>query len=253
MGDAEVEGRDFVYYFPVTFKKGLNKIRHTYRFRGGESVELQRDFSYQITTGKRWANKQIDEFELQIHLDNGIFAIPASFQKDEKFANWQITGDGVIENQARQWFSEENPKVRMAHLNNGYLLFKAKNFKPDNDLFFGEYNWAAGWINIWCDFGQKCIERESLEKVARFFDLNPWQDYTDEDFAELGAKEIKYVCNYFYAVRGFPFKDAELKRFYSQFFWYKPNKSVKIENIKLSEAESKFLKKLKDYEEKRKK
>lgn len=253
MGDAEVEGSDFVYYFPVTFKKGTNKIRHTYRFRGSQGVEVQRSFDYQITTGKRWANEQIDDFELQIHLDNGIFAIPASFQKDEKLADWQIIGDGVIEDQSRQWFSEENPKVRMVHLNDGYLLFKAKNFKPDNDLFFGEYNWAAGWTSIWCDFAQECVEPESLEKVVRFFNLNPWNGFTNEDFAELDAKEIKYLRNYFYAVRGFAFKDTELNKFYSQFFWYKPNESVKIENIKLSESESKFLKKLKDYEEKQKK
>ncbi|MCB1026052.1 MAG: hypothetical protein KDB79_16770, partial [Acidobacteria bacterium] len=54
--DDEVAGYDYVYYFPVTFKKGLNKVLHTYRFQGGGSVETQRDFDYQITTGKRWAN-----------------------------------------------------------------------------------------------------------------------------------------------------------------------------------------------------
>jgi hypothetical protein len=242
--ESKVSGDDFVYYFPVTFKKGLNKIRHTYRFRGSSGVEMLRDFDYQITTGKRWANRQIDDFELQIHLDNGIFAVPAWFQEDKKPADWRIVGDGIIEDQTRQWFFEDNPRVRMVHLNSGYLSLKEKNFKPDQDVFFGEYNWAAGWVNIWCDFAAECFEPESLEKVMPFLNLRPVSNYEDEDFAKLNAKELKYVRNYFYAVRGLPFRDEQLNKFYSQFFWYKPNKNITVKNIKLSKAETDFLTKL---------
>lgn len=252
MGDAEREGDDFVYYFPVTFKSGLNRIRHTYRFRGSSGVELQRAFDYQITTGKRWANKQIDDFEMQIHLDNGVFAIPASFQADGKLAEWKIVGDGVVEDQTRQWFSSDEPRVRMVHLNKGYLLLKEKNFKPDTDIFFGEYNWGAGWASTWCDFGQECFEPDALEKVVKFFDLNPYEGYEDEDFSSLNKKELKYVRNYFYAVRGLAFKNAELKNFYSQFFWYKPNESMRADNIQLSKAESVFIAKIKKFEGKQK-
>lgn len=243
----------FVYYFPVTFKKGLNIIRHTYRYRGGESVELDRDFDYQITTGKGWANKQIDDFELQIHLDNGIFAVPARFVKDEKLADWRIVGDGVMEENTRQWFNVENsPQVRMVHLNRGHLSFKAKNFKPDYDISFGEYNWAAGWASVWCDFGQECVEAESLEKVTRYFDLKPYGEFESVDFDEFTGKDFKYLRNYFYAVRGLDFKDEQLRKFYSQFFWYKPDKTLKVENIKLSKAEDEFLKGLKALEAKKK-
>lgn len=252
MGEAEVRGDDFVYYFPVTFKKGLNKIRHTYRFRGSSGVELQRAFEYQITTGKRWANKQIDDFEVQIHLDNGVFAIPASFISDGKLADWRIVGDGVIEDGTRQWFSSDEPRVRMVHLNKGYLSLKEKNFKPDTDIFFGEYNWAVGWASVWCEFGQECFEPESLSKIVPYFNLRPYEGFNEDYFAALGKKELKYVRNYFYAVRGFPFKDAELKNFYKQFFWYKPNESVRIDNVQLSKAESAFLAKIKRFEEKRK-
>lgn len=252
MGEAEVRGDDFVYYFPVTFKKGLNKIRHTYRFRGGSGVELQRDFDYQITTGKRWANGQIDDFEVQIHLDNGIFAIPASFRSDRNLAGWKIVGDGIIEDQTRQWFSEENPRVRMVHLNKGYLLLREKNFKPDMDIFFGEYNWGANWVSIWCDFGQECVEAEILGKIVPYFNLKPYEGFNEEYFADFSKKELKYIRNYFYAVRGLAFKDAELKNFYSQFFWYKPNESVSVENVQLSKAESGLLAKIKRFEEKRK-
>lgn len=251
----------FVYYFPVTFKKGLNIIRHTYRYRGGESVELDRDFDYQITTGKTWANKQIDDFELQIHLDNGIFAVPARFIKpdvdpalgmDKELADWKIVGDGAMETSSRKWFNvDASQYVRMVHLNRGYLSFKAKNFKPDYDISFGEYNWAAGWADIWCNYGQECVEAESLEKVTRYFSLSPYGEFESIDFDEFTAKDFKYLRNYFYAVRGIDFKDEQLRKFYSQFFWYKPDKTLRVESIKLSKAEDKFLKQLKIIENKR--
>jgi hypothetical protein len=237
MGDAGVEGRDFVYYFPVTFKPGINRIRHTYRYRGGMSVELQRDFDYQITTGKRWANGQIDDFELQIHPDNGIFALVSSFQTDESPANWQIVGDGVIASTPRTWFMEENPKVRMFHLNNGYLKFTAKNFKPDNDLFFGEYNWAAGWIDIWCHPKTECEDRESLQRIAGMFDVGPPSEIEDDAFDGLTATELKRLRNYYFAVRGVPFQDPEIRSFFERFFWYKPNAKVKAGTALLSRTE----------------
>lgn len=244
----------FVYYFPVTFKKGLNIIRHTYRYKGGSSVELSRDFDYQITTGKLWANKQIDDFELQIHLDNGIFAVPARFiknadetiyGKNKNLADWKIVGDGIIQNDTRQWFGEESQAVRMVHLNSGYLSFTAKNFKPDYDIAFGEYNWGAGWEDIWCNYGQECFEPESLKKAVQFFSVNPDWQLNAEDFKDFTKKDFKYVRNYAYAIRGIYFNDKEIRDFYSQFFWYTPNKKLKPENLKLSKAESNFLKRLK--------
>lgn len=251
--EEEAEKDDyFVYYFPVTFKKGLNIIRHTYRYRGGESTELQRDFDYQITTGKTWANKQIDDFELQIHLDNGVFAVPARFIKplvdpvlgmDKELADWKIIGDGAMESASRKWFNvDASQYVRMIHLNRGFLSFKAKNFKPDYDISFGEYNWAAGWASVWCEFGQECVEQESLEKVTKYFNLQPYGEFESIDFDDFTAKDFKYLRNYFYAVRGIDFKDEQLRNFYTQFFWYKPIKGLKAENIKLSAAEDKFLK-----------
>jgi hypothetical protein len=241
----------FVYHFPVTFKKGLNIIRHTYRYRGDESVEIQRSFSYQITTGKSWANKQIDDFEVQIHPDNGIYYVPAKFLNNEKLADWKIVGDGVMEENPRNFFGGER-YVRMIHFNNkGYLSFKQKKFKPDFDIDFGEYNWAAGWASIWCEFGQECVEQKSLEKVTRYFNLKPYAEFESIDFDEFTVKDFKYLRNYFYAVRGIDFKDEQLKKFYGQFFWYKPVKNLRAENIKLSRAEDKFLKGLKSIEAKK--
>lgn len=244
MGNTDRSGRDFVYYFPVTFRKGLNKIRHTYRFRGGASVEQHRSFDYQITTGKRWANKQIGDFELRLYLDNGIFAIPASFQKNGKPADWEVVGDGVIDTSPREWYGEENPRIRLAHLNSGHLRLRAKAFRPDNDLFFAEYNWAAGWTSIWCEIAGGCADAERLGKLARYFNLRPYEGIEDADFEEYSADDLRVIRNYFFAVRGYPFRDEKLRQFYGRFFWYRPNESVTLESVRLSSAEADFVRRI---------
>lgn len=128
-----------------------------------------------------------------------------------------------MEETPRRWFGDESQEVRMVHLNRGHLLFKALNFKPDFDVSFGEYNWAAGWTNRWCGMQQECVEAGSLERVAGISDMQPDFDIDPEDLIEFTKTDYKYLRNYFYAVRGLDFKDADLHKFYSQFFWYKPD------------------------------
>ncbi|MEZ5307865.1 MAG: YARHG domain-containing protein [Pyrinomonadaceae bacterium] len=236
-----IESYDFVYYFPVTFKSGENKIKHTYTYRGGASVETQRDFYYQITTGKRWANKQIDDFTLELHLDNGIYMIPASFWESGKLAQWKIVGDGVMKEEVESRFYDEDPRVRMVHLNSGYITFQAKNFRPDRDITFAEPNWPAGWIGKWCIKGSNCVDSEALEEITPYFRLNPWEGTTKEDLAQLSEQDLRLIRNFYYAVRGYQFKSDDLKSFYTKFFWYKPVEGLAAESIELTPAEEKFV------------
>lgn len=250
MDKLKIGGEDFVYYFPVTFRQGLNKIRHTYIFQGGSGIEMQRDFDYQITTGKRWANRQIDDFELQIHLDRGIFAVPATFANNMS-ANWQIVGDGMITKTATNLFASDSPIVRLVHLNDGYLLLKEKNFRPTQDVFLGEYNWGS-WIDKMCKTSAKCPDTESYSRmIAHSFSVKPDADETV--LGELTGDELKIARNFAYAIRGYNFTDKMLAGFYSQFFWYKPNAALKAEDIKLSDEETLFISQVKKVEEKRKK
>lgn len=249
----ESGGDDFVYYFPVTFKKGLNRLRHTYLFRGGGSVDLQRDFDYVITTGKSWANGQIDDFELQLHLDNGIYSIPAGFWKSERRVNWQIVGNGVIAEKSEQWFGVENsPLMRIAHLNSGYILFREKNFKPDQEISLGEYQWGAGWFSKWCKESAKCPDSEEAQKLTPYFTVDPEFDLTSEYTHDLSENDIKIIGNFAYAIRGLPFKDKLLNGFYSKFIWYKPNPAVTAASMRLSSAEKRFLTILKEWQREKK-
>ncbi|QQS40900.1 MAG: YARHG domain-containing protein [Acidobacteriota bacterium] len=240
----DVNGFDYVYYFTMTFKPGLNRVRHTYRFEGGASVETQRDFYYQITTGKRWANKQIDDFELQLHLDQGIFNLPARFVKGKALANWQIVGDGVLKGGAEKFYDFDEDTIRMVHLNRGHLVFKAKDFKPDFDISISEFNWAAGWLRKMCSDSAPCVTDEEVERLGPFLSIHPGEWIGPDELKQLTNAERRILRNFGFAVRGYDLKDKTLKRFYKRFFWYKPDPSVKAEDVDLSEAEKEFIKKI---------
>ncbi len=241
--DDEVAGYDYVYYFPVTFKKGLNKVLHTYRFQGGGSVETQRDFDYQITTGKRWANKQIDDFELQIHPDRGVFFIPLSFREDGTEANWEIVGKGTFSKPIASLIEDDKPVHKLVQLQNGYLSLKEKNFQPFNDISMGEFNWSVGWSSKMCLDPDRCTDGGELgDNFYQYFRVEPGEYTTDEDLKRLTDDELKIVRNFAYAIRGYAFKSPLLNAFYSQFFWYKPDPELKIEDIKLTPKEEAFLK-----------
>jgi len=240
----DVNGFDFVYYFNVKLKPGLNRVRHTYRFEGGGSVETFRDFYYQITTGKRWANKQMDDFELQLHMDEGIFNLPSRFVKGKGLADWKIVGDGVIKKNAERMFDFDEDSIRMAHLNRGYFLFKAKNFRPDFDITISEFNWGTGWIGKMCKQGTKCLPEDAAERYGFYMSREPGEYVEVSALKELTARELKMLRNFAFALRGYDFKSADLKSHYSKFFWYKPDPSLKAEDIALSEAEKAFIEKV---------
>ena len=244
----DVNGFDFVYYFNVKFKPGLNRVRHTYRFEGGGSVETFRDFYYQITTGKRWANKQIDDFELQLHMDEGIFNLPSRFVKGNGLADWQIVGDGVIKKTGEKMFDFDEDSIRMAHLNKGYFLFKAKNFRPDFDITISEFNWGTGWIGKMCKQGTKCLPENAAERYGLYLSREPGEYVQVSALKELTAKELKMLRNFSFALRGYDFKSPDLKAYFSKFFWYKPDPSLRAEDIELSEAEKAFIEKVRTAE-----
>ena len=244
-------GQDFVYYFPVTFKPGETRIRHTYLFRAGGSVETQRDFFYQITTGKRWANKRIDDFELQLHPDLGIFYVPLSFSENGAPADWKIVGTGSL-SKPQAFFGGEEPNSRLVQIRDGYLSLKEKNFKPDRDISIGEPNWNMGWHRRMCKSEKKCFEPEEVGlNLYLFFSVRPFAYQSEENLAELSKNDLRIIRNFPYAVRGYDFKSPALKDFYTQFFWYKPDAAVSPDSFNLSEAEEAFIERVLNVEKRK--
>ena len=62
--DGPQEAFAFVYYFNATFRPGITKVHHTYRYKMGSSVYSYYFLDYKLTPATRWANHQIDDFTL---------------------------------------------------------------------------------------------------------------------------------------------------------------------------------------------
>src|SRR5689334_15148742 len=56
----------YVYHFKAKFHKGVNILRHTYVVGLSNSVSEKYSLEYVLTAAKRWANRQIDDFTLQM-------------------------------------------------------------------------------------------------------------------------------------------------------------------------------------------
>lgn len=217
---GKLNGNDFIFYFKVRFKKGLNIIQHTYNYQGSGVADISNPgpfYSYRLTTGKLWANKQIDDFELQIKMSaDSYFTVPLSFTNDE-IVNWEIVGSGNIGK-----VSPGKSKKRNIRLISGYLVYKTQNFKPSTDLR---------------------IERISpYSQIQDFKDIYYRGMYSNpRELKDLSAEDLRLLRNSFFAVHSYLFKSKDLSDYFSLFDWYIPNQEIDSEEILFNEWEERLL------------
>ena len=219
------QGNDFVYYFNVKFKKGITVIRHSYAYRGNMSVESIYDYAYRLTTGTSWAGGAIEDFELNIRMQNDcLFGVPFRFSDREIKADWQIVGVGRIGKtpgyDVYEGPDEPGNKLTVVFIKNGYLQLKAKNFQPQYDIqiiipqLHNELNW-------WSDEGNDFF---------RLNDLND-RDSTEAIIRSFSDRELRLYKNLDYARSGYDFKDSSLKKIFLKYRWYIPDPTFKMENV----------------------
>ncbi len=207
----------YVYHFNVTFKKGLNIIKHTYNYDVSGGVCYNYEFEYVLTAANRWGNNQIDDFTLI--LDNGEFE---TFNIEKTFfennSDWLINGIGKIENT-----SEFDKKKTKFHIQKGNLIFQKKDFKPKGELFV-----SSNYCNM---------ESNSSNYL-------PFSYYSQVRIPEpINDFEKKVFRNLPFARRGYVFQNLELKKYFESLDWYIPNSNYIpiIEN--LNEIEKKWIEK----------
>jgi hypothetical protein len=207
---GEVDGRDFIYYFNIKFKSGENIIKHSYKYRGGSSIDGINRFDYRLTTGKTWANGQIDDFYLNIRFNENTYVnIPAYF-KNDKLIEWNAYGVSKIRNDIN------NNKKLKAYFNPGGLSTHIKNFKPDYDLYID-------------------IIRAFPEDIDFLYTrLNRSIETSTND-------ELRIMKNSIFAFKGYNFKSEDLFEYFSQYAWYFPDLKVKNDINILNENERKLF------------
>lgn len=238
-------GYDFVYYFTIKFAKGITIIRHTYQYKGGSSVEVKQDFDYRLTTGTTWANKAIDDFELNIDMgDDSYFSVPYTFNKAA--APWQLTGIGRISktNFPVPYIAEAAPLLKMVYIRKGKLQMRAASFKPAEDLTISFWN-LHNEVNLWCD-------NKAPNDFSNLTDLF-WSDSTAAEVSKLTNEQLRLYRNLNYARGGYDFKDEKLKNIFSKYTWYIPDAAVKPENVQPYYITGELMKMIIDEEKKRKK
>ncbi|SFS48682.1 YARHG domain-containing protein [Sphingobacterium wenxiniae] len=198
----------YVYHFNTKFKKGKNTINHTYRFDVSGGIAYNYYFEYVLTAANRWANRQIDDFTLEI--DMGHFE---EFYLNKSFFNnindWKIQGKGKICEIAGSPDSPINTDAMHCYVQHGKIVFTKKKFRPKGELFLQSFSPYMGVSEI-----------DGVDFYLPFsIYLQEQAFYGDNTTPE--AKKI--LRNLPFARRGYVFQDPQLHHFYSDFGWYIPN------------------------------
>jgi len=219
----------YVYHFKARFKQGINIIKHTYTLVLSNSVVENYSLTYILTAAKRWANRQIDDFTLQI--DMGEFqdiSIPFNFFSNT--SEWQIQGTGKSIKVKKD--TEKNIEKDMSEffLRKGVLVFQKSNFKPQGELeiySFNSYYHRAVQIN-----NDEYPDHFDSKRDYLPFCIEDQQNIMDpaDDFSKQVLKNLPF------ARRGNIFKSSQLQSYFEGQNWY-----VKDENYKplLSELTAK--------------
>lgn len=203
---------DYVYHFNAEFKPGVNTVKHTYKYQMSESVDFDFDFPYVLTAACRWANKQIDDFTLNINMgERESFCISPTFTKTTD--EWTMNGIGRTD--TWEYAGDVNPCF---HMREGGVSFHKKNFRPEGELFV--FKPQVVW-SFWGIDGP--ILGEDVISVARST-YNDWYILLGEklDFTDQQKRIMK---NMPFAQRGYVFKSKDLQKYFESTVWYIPDPS----------------------------
>ena len=173
------------YWFvrEVTFRHGKNISEIEYEApysRGG----WYHRFDYIINTAACWNNK-IKSLEIKIHNDNEVLISSRGWRVGTYDCDTCSKNLKVSDNVFSFTFTNADPKK----LNEVYFRLEPNSYSSDRSILFDDP--ASGWC------------------------YNMYKVYNDKDEIWLYTKEqIQLFINYFYAIRGYPFKNQKLREYF---------------------------------------
>jgi len=195
----------YAYYFNAKFRKGMNTVHHTYRYRMSFGVGRTFEIPYWLKPAMRWKNQRIDDFTLCIKAENTAkhFCMEDSlFQQ----ASFTIEGTGKM----RHYTLPYGGPMLEVSLRNGALVWHGRNFVPREDICI----YAADVLYAFTE----------EEVVGSFYDRNEtFCLYTYEDTKE----NWRILRNLPFAHRGYVFKNKKLREYFSKLWWYMPDPTWK--------------------------
>lgn len=126
----------YAYYFDAPFQEGINRVHHTYRYRMSYNVMQKFVIPYWLTPAIRWANKQVDDFTLNITSEE-----PTDFcMVDILFHSAPFKS--VKGNKIYQFKDESCNPLLFASLSQGdTIVWHGKDFKPITDMNIESPSW----------------------------------------------------------------------------------------------------------------
>jgi hypothetical protein len=226
----------YVYHFKALFKPGINIIKHTYTVDLSNSIAENYTLKYILSTAGRWANRQIDDFTLQINMgelqdiwiSNTFFTNVSEWQLPET-----VKGIQLKKNRKDKKITDTSEFV----IRKGMLTFQKQNFKPVGELYIESYrNWfyyGSRDENMIDDYFN--CKRDRLP-----FSIED-QDEIKKPSDELSKRILK---NLPFARRGYVFKSPELQSYFEKQRWYKKEDTYKPVLAELTQKEQAWLNKL---------
>lgn len=216
----------FVFLFEITFNPGLNRINHSYHFPASANVSFDQFYNYILTTGSKWAGGTIKDLTINIDMgQNQYFYVNDIFGQTAK---WSIIGSGKVTDERFEYeYVYPGDSCRMIRILSGKLHIQVNDFKPTKNIEFGIVNGYS--FTIWPVHHDRIQNGE----VISISDLTLDNEYTQN--------ELRLLRNTIYAQHNYDFKNPALKDYFSQFAWYMPDPNLKMENIKLTADEKKYI------------
>lgn len=216
----------YVYYFEATFKPGINKIQHTYKYTASNGVGFSYQIDYKLSPATRWANHQIDDFTLVIRADNTAKHFFLD-EQDFNMAPW-VLSEGEGKQRVTNHYDES---LREFSLRNGAFTWHKTNYCPRQELTIT----SADEIYLFNDnapFGSFYDRGSSLE-------LYYGGDRTKYTMEESLRRRVAH--NLPYAHRGHVFKDPVLNAYFRALWWYMPNQDYKDSQSDFTDVDRQYL------------
>ena len=150
----------YAYYFDAPFRKGENRVRHTYRYRMSWGVGRDYEVSYTLTPVTRWRGGQVDDFTLRIKSETDREIV----MNDSLFlgAPFNLKGIGdIYQLQSDYWGYSQ---CLFAPLMEGNVLeWHSTNFAPTENLHIEPLYVLKGGVRGLSNQGRVVVTKDGSE------------------------------------------------------------------------------------------
>ncbi len=237
----------YVYHFDADFNEGLNIVEHTFVCDLASYQGLFYEYAYILSAAMRWANGQIDDFTLNIHIADEVFEVYKTFydSKDE----WKIIGEGrMINSWADKDAESEIPNDEEAggilfYIRDGYAQFKKDNFRPNGEFMLKIPGWGLNllYFNYKRDRLLYPISATNKEVFNNYHEYE-WKKLIEE----LDPVSKKILRNLPFARRGHTFTDPVIQEYYESQVWYMPDETYVMDFTTLPHTEQEWVMRFKE-------